>query len=237
MKTRAAAGCLLVAMAVLGGCAQLPKQAFNRDAATHIRSIVVTQAADQDTYRAAILGHPAAGFGLVGALVAAADMQAKSTRLTASIDPKEARLQTRFAEKLAASLERAGYESTVLVLPTGIRDEEILAHVKKSTSGDATVIVGLTGAYWAAGPSTDYQPRLIASVRAVDTTGGAILYQDTLTYGSAVPNMKTIHFPSDSAYRFGDIDILVADPTKAREGLVRGLDALAEQIAADLKRN
>lgn len=227
----------IVLAAALSGCGQIPKQAFNRDAATHVRTILVAQAADQDAYDAAILGHPAASFGLVGALVAAADMQAKTTRLTAAIDVKETRLQARLAEKLVESLGNSGYAATVIVLPKGIKDEEVLAHVKKSGQGDATVIVTLRGSYWAAGPSTDYQPRLIAQVRAVELAAGAILYQDTLTYGYAAPNMKTIHLASDPKYRFGNMDVLVADPALAREGLIRGVDALAEQIAADLKRN
>lgn len=236
MRSIASLGLVVVAL-LFGGCGQLPKQAFNREAATHVKTIVVTQPADQDSYEAAILGHPAAGFGLVGALVAAADMQAKSNRLTSSIDPKETRLQARFAAKLAESLARSGYESTVMVLPKGLKDEDVLAHVKKSGAADATVIVALRGAYWAAGPSTDYQPRVIATVRAVELAAGGILYQDTLTYGYAVPNMKTVHFAADPVYRFTNIDALVANAPQVREGLYRGLDALAEQIAADLKRN
>jgi hypothetical protein len=230
-------GAVLAIAMLLGACAQVPKQAFNREAATHVHNIVVTQNPNQTSYEAAILGHPGMSFGLIGGLVAAADIQYKSGKLTSAIDPAETRLQERFTSKLTEGLTRAGYQSTVVVLPVGMKDIDVVAYAKDKAKGDAVLVVYLFGGYWAAGPSTDYQPRLSASVKLVDLYSGTILYQDVISYGYAPAQSKTIHFASDAKYRFADIGVLTSDPALTRDGLFDGLDPVANQVADDIKRN
>lgn len=232
---------LMVALAfaaLVAGCAQpLKKQAFNRESAAHIHTVVVTRSENQDEYQAYMLGHPGMGFGLIGGLVAAADMQGKTNRLTAAMDAKEVRLQERFSEKLKESLAKAGYQTAVVVLPKDTKPEQVLAAAKQRASGDAVLFVNLYGGYWAAGPSSDYFPRMAAQVKTFDTRTEKVLYEDTITYGYAMPRAETVHLASDPAFRFANIDLLVADPAKTRQGLYRGIDALAEQIVADLRKN
>ena len=231
-------GAILVLSALLAGCAQpLKKQAFNRETAKDINTVVLTRAENQEEYQAYMLGHPGMGFGLIGGLVAAADMQSKTNKLTAAIDPKEVRLQERFGEKLKESLAQAGYQTTVVVLPKGTQEEQALAAAKAKTTGDAVLYVNLYGAYWAAGPSTDYIPRMAAKVKSFDTKTGAVLYEHTITYGYVTPQADTVHLASVPAFRFASIDVLVADPAKARQGLYLGIDAMAEQNIADLRKN
>lgn len=226
-----------VALALLTGCAQAPKkQAFNAAAAGHIKAVLVTQNPNQESYDVAILAHPGMSFGLIGGLVAAADMQSKSAKLTAAIDVGETRLQERFSAQLTQKLGDLGYATSITMLPKELRDEEVLGQAKAQGKGDAVMAVRLTGGYWAAGPSSDYFPRLVANVRTFDAQSGATLYEDTFTYGYAVPNAPTIHMASDPQYRFANIDALVADPVKTRQGLLAGLEAIAAQVAQDLKR-
>lgn len=228
---------VVVVLAVLvAGCAQLPKQAFNKEAAASIKTVVIAQPQDQDSYEAAVLGHPAASFGLIGGLVAAADIQAKSNRLTAAIDVKETRLQERFVKKLRESVLSAGYETSVITISTSSTEEQALGLLRQ-TGADAALIVRVVGRYWAAGPSTDYLPSIFVTVKKVNLKSSDILYQDAFSYGYAAPQMKSVHFASDTIYRFPDIEALTADPEKTRQGLLRGIDAIVAQIAADLKRN
>jgi hypothetical protein len=42
---------------------------------------------------------------------------------------------------------------------------------------------------------------------------------------------------SESQYRFANMDELIKDVAKARDGLYSGLDAIAAQVTADLKKN
>jgi hypothetical protein len=228
----------LAAVVLASGCAQMPKQAFNREAATHVHKLVVARQANQDAYEANVLGHPGMSFGLIGGLVAAADMAAKSSQLTKAIDPAETRLQDRFTDRLVESLQRAGYATVVLVVPSGTKEVDLLSFVaKQNTQADAVVAVNLYGGYWAAGPSTDYQPRLAAAVKVSDLRTSSVLYQDTITYGYPLAGSKTIHFASDAKYRFASIGSLTSDAALTRAGLLDGIGVVAEQIATDLKRN
>jgi hypothetical protein len=220
------------------GCAQAPKkQAFNREGSTHIKSVVVTQAPNQDSYAAAILGHPGQSFGLIGALVAAADQQTKTNRLTAALDPAETRLQERFSARLSDGLAQAGYSAAVLVVPKDTNEEQLLPLAQKQAAGDAVIAVELSGGYWAAGAETDYFPRVVAKVRALERASGKLLYEDTISYGYAMPRAQTVHLASDPQFRFRTIGALTEEPARAREGLYRGIEAIAAQVVDDLRKN
>jgi len=226
---------LLVLALVLSGCAPLPKQAFNKDAATAIKTVVIAQPPNQESYEAAILGHPAASFGLVGGLIAAADIQIKSSRLTTAIDVAETRLQDRFVKKLRETVLSAGYETSVITVPRDTPEDRTLSLLKQ-TGADAALIVAVVGRYWAAGPTSNYLPSIVVIVKKIDLKSSATLYQDTFSYGYSSPQTKTVHFASDSVYSFADIDVLISNPEKTREGLYKGIDVICDQIAADLKR-
>ena len=227
---------LIAAVVILiAGCAQLPKQAFNKEAAKGIKTVVIAQPEDQDSYEAAVLGHPAAGFGLIGGLVAAADIQMKSSRLTSAIDAKETRLQERFVKKLRENILNAGYETSVITMASSNTEDQMMGLLKQ-TNADAALIVKIVGRYLAAGPSTDYIPSLFVTVKKVNLKSSDILYQDAFSYGYTTPQMKSVDFASDSIYRFSNIDTLTSDPAKTGQGLLQGIDAIAAQIAADLKR-
>jgi hypothetical protein len=231
------AAMVLVSVGLLAGCAQVPRQAFNAQAAAHVKKLVVAHPENQVEYPVQIIGHPGHSFGLIGGLVAAADMQAKSTKLTTAIDAKETRVQERFAERLKDRLNKAGYEAVVVTLPKGTTVDQGLAQAKLKASGDAIVVVDLYAGYWAAGPSTDYFPRMVAKVKTFDAKSDKVLYEDSISYGYAMPQAQTVHLASEPSYRFASIDTLVADPAKARQGLYVGADALAAQIVSDLRKN
>lgn len=237
MRSLKTFGALALVVMLVGCAAPMKKQAFNRDAAGHIKSVVIAHTPNQDAYEAMVVNHPGMSFGLIGGLVAAADMQAKTSRLTNALNPAETRLQERFTAKLREGLEKAGYQCTVVALPKDAKEEQVFALAKEKGSGDAVLAVHLTGAYWAAGPTSDYFPRVHAKVRALDAAkGGVVLYEDTFSYGYAETQMQTVHMASDAQYRFASMETLVSDPNKTREGLYNGLDAIVAQIVADLKK-
>jgi ABC-type glycerol-3-phosphate transport system substrate-binding protein len=227
----------LVVAAALVGCAapKLPKQAFNAAAATQIKNVVLTQSQNQQEYEAVMLGHPGASFGLIGGLIAAADTSSKSKKLTVALDPAETRLQERFAARLRERLMAGGYGVQVVTMNPGIKDDAMLAAARSGQDADAFVVVSLTGAYFAAGPNSDYFPRMIARVKTVDRAG-ATLYEDTISYGYATPDAKSVHLASDPQYRFDSINTLVLDPAKTRQGLLEGVEAITAQIATDLHK-
>lgn len=228
---------VLAVAAGLVGCVQAPKkQAFNQTMATHIKTVAIVRDPDQERYEAVVLAHPGMSFGLIGGLVAAADMQSKGTRLTEAMNIKETVLQQRFESVLAQRLAMNGYATSTIVLPKDTKDTDVLATARKlGLKADAMLSVRLNGAYFAAGPTSDYFPRLVATVVLSDAADKE-LYADSFSYGYTMPQSKTIHFAADEQYRFSNVDALVLDPKKTREGLLAGLDLIATQIAADLKR-
>jgi hypothetical protein len=120
-------------------------------------------------------------------------------------------------------------------VPKDAKEEQALAAARDGRRSDAVLLVNVVGAYWAAGPSTDYFPRVLVKVKELDA-GGKTLYEDTISYGYAMANAQTVHLASDPKYRFKDIDVLIADPELTRMGLFEGVDAVATQVATDLKK-
>lgn len=234
MSPKIAAAAL--ALALLAGCAQIPKKAFNRDAASHIRSVTIAQVEEAERYEAIVAAHPGANFGLIGGLVAAADMHHKSNRLTEALDPEQTRLRQRFVEKLTGALQQNGYRVLSVTAPAGTSEEQIVTLAQSRAPSDATIAITVVGRYMAAGATSDYFPHIVVKVRKTDGKAGTTVYEDTFTYGYTTPQVQTVHFASDASYRFANIDLLVADPARTRDGLLRGLDAIVAQIAADLKR-
>lgn len=228
---------VLVSLVFVTGCAQMNKQAFNKEANLSLKSLAISQPQIQEEYETVVLGHPGMSFGLIGGLVAAADMQSKTNRLTAVIKPEELKLQERFAQKLNENLAKVGYTTQVVSIPKDVSDDQVVDYVKKNSSADAIIALKVRGSYLAAGPTTDYFPYIFINAKKVHAQTGEVLYEDNFTYGYAMQNMKTVHFASDTSYRFNSIDSLTADPAKTREALIAGIDSIVEQIALDLKKN
>jgi hypothetical protein len=120
-------------------------------------------------------------------------------------------------------------------VPKEVNEEQIVAFVGKNEKADAVLVVAVSGAYWAAGPTGYYQPRLVATVRAVRLDGGATLYEDTFTYGMTYGTDETVRVEANPKYRFRDVDAMVADPSLVREGWVEGLRLIAAQVLKDVK--
>ena len=220
----------------LVGCATVEKQAFNKEAASGIKSIAVTERTGEESYDVNIIAHPGVSFGLVGGLVAAADLMAKSSKLTGALDPAQTQLQQMLAKKLAQSLNAAGYQTEIVPVAKTVDNKEVHSAVRSKVNTDALLTVSVQGLYVAAGPASDYFPYVVVHVLSTDVKTGAKLYQDTITYGYNFPSTKTVHLPGNPDGRFKNMDELVLDPKRTREELYSGLEAIAAQIAADLKQ-
>jgi hypothetical protein len=234
MKSRLLA--VLAACAFATGCANVERQPFNKEAAKHVNTVTVTKSQNDESYGVNILAHPGGSFGLIGALVIAADLSSKSNQLTAAVDPAKTGLQERMSSRLAEALQSAGYTSDVVLAPKGAQVKQVFEAVKPSLKSDALVAVDLSAQYIAAGPSSDYFPYVRAEVIQTDAKTGKVLYQDTITYGYAFERAQTVHLPSDVKFRFKDMADLVGNADRAREGFHAGVDAIIAQITSDLKK-
>jgi hypothetical protein len=241
MKTQIRAWAALVAaLALMAGCAQpMQKQGFDGMRAVAIKTLVVAQRPNQDAYTVRFQGLPGQDLGAVAALIQGVDEKARSDQLTKAIDPAQTRLQDRFSTTLQQKLAAAGYETRHVVLPRiPSKDEELLAQVKaRGSSGDAVLAIAMFGEYTAVGAGGEHLPKIGAYVRVIDMASGAPLYQESLAYCAPPSGSGAVVLPCDPRFRFRNFEALVAEPAKARDGLIAGLDALAARVAADLRRN
>jgi hypothetical protein len=228
--------CVLIIAAGASGCVQIPRQAYNAVAAKDIKSLLITVKPNQERYEAAVLAHPGASFGLIGGLIAAADIHSKSTRLTVAIEPPVVRLQERFGEELQRRLTDVGYQPRVITVPAEVTLDDVHAVALSGQSADAVLGIELMGSFLAAGPTSDYFPRVIARVRKWHGRTREILYEDTISYGYSTAQSQMVQLASNEKHRFSDIEALVRDPAITRSALIDALPAIAMQIAADLKR-
>jgi hypothetical protein len=226
----------LALVLLLVGCAPIPKQTYNAAQADHVKTVALAHMPDQKEYEAAVLHHAGASFGLIGALIAVADIHAKSKQLTEAIDPAQTRLQSLFGERLTQALQEHGYVVRQLPIPVGTNADDVVDLAAKGEPVDAVLYLNTGGSYVAAGHASDYVPRVVAFARLSEVPSRKMLYQDVHSYGYEGLAKDSIHAPSDPKYRFANMGALTADPALTRAGLLSGVDLLARRIADDLKR-
>jgi hypothetical protein len=148
----------------------------------------------------------------------------------------QTRLQDHLSSLLKEGLSAQGYDVQIVVLPADMDADKAVAHVKAGNKTDAVLVVQALGGFWAAGPTTDYQPRITARFRAVRLDTGATVYEDTITYGYDTNQKDVVHIPADPRYRFKDMDALVGNVPLARESLREGLRLISVQVLSDVQR-
>ncbi len=237
IRVRSTTIAAVILAALLSACAQAPKrQALSREAAAAAKTVAVMQAPNEEGYGVNVINHPGQYFGLIGGLVQVSEASAKMKRLNTAVDPAQTRLRERFGGRLRERLGAAGYESSAAVVPSPLKDDQFLANAKQQTQADLFVRVELDAAYLAQTPTSDYVPHINVNVKAFDSKTGAALYEERFTYGLPLLGTNAIHIEPDARYRFKDIDALVADPQRARDGWFAGVDAITEKIALDLRK-
>lgn len=229
---------LLAALTLLSGCATISRQAYNKDASHQIRKIAIAEPGDDETIGALIVAHPGTGFGLIGGLIAAADMHEKSTRITAAIDPGKTRLRHRFVTDLSESLNKLGYETEIVPINKGTDEKKAISTLKEKTQSDAVIFADVSGLYVAAGPTTPYAPFVRVKIKAESCSDNKVIYEDTITWGySFGSNTQTVHLSGGDFHHYEDVSAIVSSADQAREALWSGVNAITAQISSDLRRD
>jgi len=227
---------LLLALAVTG-CASVQKQAFNREAAAGLKSVAIAEHTNKEEYFINIVAHPGMSFGLIGGLVAAAELSSKASRLTAAVKPEQTELQKRLARQLNSGLGAAGFETHVVPLQPDTENKLVATTLGKSANSDAVLAASVSAGYIAASPTTPYFPYVQVNVMLSEGSTNKVLYQDSISYGYSYPHTKTVHLAGGEDYHFSNMNDLEEHADRARDGLTHGLDLVVAQIVADLKKN
>ncbi len=228
---------LVASSSLITGCAtKFEKQAFNSEAAAGLKKITVSQWNDQEEYRAVIINHPGGSFGLIGAIVAAADTSSKSKKLTDALDPKATKTTSVFYEQAFAGLKQSGYEITPVPAKRGEKYDVVKASISKPQGQDASLALNVEASYFAAGASTGYYPSVTMFAELTDAKSQAILYRESYNYGYNFGKTDIVQVEAPVECKFSDIAALTENVEKTRMCLLTGIDLLAKQLLSDLKK-
>lgn len=216
------------------GCAGMPRQAFNKSANQDLKVIGVLEPAHTGEYMVLNQGHIGQSFGLIGGLIAAADMNSKTGGFTQLAKARDFKIAEEFQSNLLAELKNVGYQVKVLKAvrekPAFLEGYDLL-----DSSVDAYLDPSIFAGYICASAMSEYIPTVSVQVRLIRRGSGDVLYHDTITYGYVI-NKNAVAIAAQSEYFFDNYVDMETDPDKAVEGLRKGLPMIARQIAQDLGR-
>lgn len=235
---------LLTAMLSLTACVSAPpRQTFNREAYGDVKSIVVLPMRDSKP-GVMMMNHPGAQFGLIGALVAAANMAGKDDKLTDQLSKAGFDENQILRQALGSALERRGY---AVSWPADLVDKAANKTARENTGlrksyspnseGQAQLDInfGFLG-YAAAGASDKqpYRPTVMITTRLVGADGKTFLFRDSFAYHNVFNQNYAIVVEPDPQYSYPDFDDLDAADDASAQGLKLAIEALADKIAAQL---
>lgn len=246
LRLRAAArlSLLLFAGLVLVGCVSAPpRQSFNRTESA-ISSIAVLPMRPSEP-QVMIMNNPGYQFGLIGALVAEANLAAKRGKLRTKLEQAGFDQGRVLQEALGRALEKRGY---TVVWPNDLVDRgnaprEAMGGRKSypaiaNAQAQLDVNYGFIG-YAAAGATSNapYRPTVTMSVRLLSADGSRTLFRDTFVYNnvfSVGPMRDSTTIEPDPRFAYPAFDDLDAAGSKPAEGLRVAIEAIAEKIAGRL---
>jgi hypothetical protein len=230
--------CLFVTgLLVLAGCTGSNFQQFAPQSES-IRTIALLTVPNPSAYQVVDWGGKASLFGAVGG--AAVQMDARGMGETFGAAAKAANFDFGGEMQLAVmqSLKRAGF-NMLLVPASRQAPEKLLPDYSNipSAGADAFLDIGARVVGYSSYnlQDSDFRPHLHVDVRLVSAKTKAVLYSEQILFGYHNPYISATQLPSDKQYYYKDFNALMASKPKALEGLKRGVEAVADHIAARLK--
>jgi len=224
---------VIAVVMLLFGCAN-PKQSFNPAANKHIQSIAVLTPVNPKEISVHVIHHPGMQFGLVGGLIAAADIASKTNQYQEAIAAVKINWAERAQARILLSLEKAGYKVTSLSIPS--REPGKFQEEYEGAQVDAYLDYYFNISYAATTPTSDYTPSIFLFARLVDAKTKAILYEDRIAYGYQHKYGDPVHIPSSNVYLYNNIDILCEQGIKSLEPLKEGIHHAVDKVAVHLNK-
>ncbi|WP_312238339.1 hypothetical protein [Stenotrophomonas sp.] len=235
----------LAMMAALTGCVSLPpQQAYNRDATPPIKTIVVLPVTPIEP-NVLMMNHPGANFGLIGGLVAAANMASKRDRLQAACDAARFDPAVYFKESLTQRMAERGYTLVwpgAMVEPKGSKTARGVFGLRKAythqpqADAQLDLSVNFVG-YAAAGAGDDapYRPMLSVAARLVSQDGKQNYFTDFVVYNNVLNQAKVITLePEAQRFAYADFDALEDAGAETVEGIKLAIDRTSDALVRQL---
>jgi hypothetical protein len=215
---------------LMTACADLPKQAMNREATSKIKTIALVETPEPTAYMV-IYPHPGMMFGLIGGAVAGAEFEIKGGKFTQGLQGAGFSITRRLADDMAAALTAQGYQVERVA---EVRDGSEADYAKINTRADALLRVAPRNlGYRSTTGVNAYKPVLIVDAELVSANRRDRLYQDVFFYGMDAPMGQFTQFTPAAEFAFDTFDDLMARSKLAAQGLSAGADLIAERIAKD----
>jgi len=221
---------------MLSGCLNVPRQSFNKAANPHIKTIAVLPVPVPKEHFVNILHHPGLNFGLIGGLVAAAELQSKTDQFTAAVKQnKDFNLAQDFVKSLQSDTTGLTFQLASVDLPAD-RTDFLSDYSGVKVEADAYLdIVVRSAGYTAQYPSTPYIPSIYAPVRLVDAKTKEVLYSTLIQYGDANPILEVSHIQPADSFRYSNFESLINNQAQAASGLKEGAEKIGQRIVSELK--
>jgi hypothetical protein len=219
----------------LGGCAGIQKQAFNKDANQDIKTIGPLEQIEQEKYFVQNMGHPGMGFGLIGGLIAVADMESKQNKLTELMKARNLNVIGEFQGMLATDLENVGY-AVKMLKPQRAKPALLEKYDGLDNEVDAYLDFTVSAGYMCASATADYIPTVHTIARLVKRGTSEILYEEVIYYGYQLKAKEAACITADQQYYFKDFGTLTSNADLAMEGIRKGVPLITKHIAQSLAR-
>ena len=215
-----------------------PMQAAGRSAP--FRRLAVLDPPYEETYEVLIAMAPPLARGTVAKVltraVTEADAQLKTDQLTAALDPDQTRLHEHFTHALADALDEA--DAKVLLVPMDPVDDEaaLMRQVHdKAPQADGLLLANVMGRFVALHGLDSYAPGVIAGIKAMSMRGGTPWLDTYFSAGFRGIDPRAEHLEVvDMPERFDNHAALLNQADAARRALVRGVEAIADEVARRL---
>jgi hypothetical protein len=227
--------CMGFLAAIVGGCAGVQRQAFNRDDNRSISRIGLLEQTEQEKYFVENLGHPGVAFGLIGGIVAAIDIETKKNSFSELMSARQFRLVDEFQTAIAKELGNVGY-TVKMIKPIRTKHAMLEEYKALDSEVDAYLDFTIRAGYMCASSAADYIPAVHTVVRLVKSGTMEIIYQEVIYYGYKLGAKEAASITADGQYYFGDFGTLSSNADLALEGLRKGVALTANHIAQTLNR-
>lgn len=234
---------VLVFSLTLVGCATFQAQPFNREAHRDIKTIAVTPLSDAEL-QLFMLAHPAENFGLIGALVAAADIEAKEGQVERMAEQTNFIYQESFRAAFDEAMTQRGYTLEWSDPLMADRDSGQAAATKRVVlaaqsrpNAQAVLDIDFSFVGYAAagaGDAQPYRPTVAVMARLYTPDGKVELFRDQILHNNFINNQSAIVIEPDPTYSYPDFGDLEAAGATIITGLEDAVRKSAQKLAEQL---
>lgn len=226
---------------LLAACsAPLPKIDLAPNAMSGIKTIAVVRPPETKVYAVINFGHGGAAFGLIGALVIAADQSNKQELLSKAYKENGVSISDELSRKISDRLNSLGFNARVEDGPwEEIDGKHVLSFKNIESNADAVLVIspsvigfvatGLSGGY-----NNDYLPTIASAVFMFGKDRENPIYRGYHATGWKIKDKEWKYTPPVN--RFQDFEAIYSNPKVSSLSLVDAAEKIVDSVMSDIKQ-